>query len=80
MLYINDQGLISLQYLLQIILRDIDFMSENTNTFVELDISKIPTTTVQMAMAMIVAGPAMFVFPFFQKYFVKGLTVGSVKG
>lgn len=80
MLYINDQGLISLQYLLQKILRDIDFMSENTNTFVELDISKIPTTTVQMAMAMIVAGPAMFVFPFFQKYFVKGLTVGSVKG
>lgn len=80
MLYINDQGLISLQYLLQKILRDIDFMAENTNTFVDLDISKIPTSTVQMAMAMIVAGPAMFVFPFFQKYFVKGLTVGSVKG
>ena len=80
MLYINNQELISLQYLLQKILRDIDFMTENTNTFVELDISKIPTTTVQMAMAMIVAGPAMFVFPFFQKYFVKGLTVGSVKG
>ena len=80
MLYINNQELISLQYLLQKILRDIDFMTENTNTFVDLDISKIPTTTVQMAMAMIVAGPAMFVFPFFQKYFVKGLTVGSVKG
>jgi len=36
--------------------------------------------TARMAMAVIVAGPALVVFPFFQKYFVKGMTVGSVKG
>ena len=40
----------------------------------------IPSETVQMAMGVVVAGPALLVFPFFQKYFVKGLTVGSVKG
>ena len=40
----------------------------------------IPSETVRMAMAVIVAGPALVVFPFFQKYFVKGLTVGAVKG
>ena len=39
-----------------------------------------PGETARMAMAVLVAGPALFVFPFFQKYFVKGLTVGGVKG
>jgi putative aldouronate transport system permease protein len=33
-----------------------------------------------MAMAVLAAGPMLLVFPFFQKYFVKGLTVGAVKG
>ena len=45
-----------------------------------VDSSKIPAETARMAMAVVVAGPALVVFPFFQKYFVKGLTVGSVKG
>ena len=40
----------------------------------------IPSETIRMAMAVVVAGPALLVFPFFQKYFVKGLTVGAVKG
>ena len=42
--------------------------------------SDIPSETVQMAMAVVVAGPALIIFPFFQKYFVKGMIVGSVKG
>ena len=41
---------------------------------------EIPSESARMAMAVVVAGPALFIFPFFQKYFVKGLTVGSVKG
>ena len=45
-----------------------------------VSIQDIPAETVRMAMALVVAGPALLVFPFFQKYFVKGLTVGSVKG
>jgi len=46
---------------------------------VKIDI-ELPTETVRMAMAVFVAGPALFVFPFFQKYFAKGMVVGSVKG
>jgi putative aldouronate transport system permease protein len=33
-----------------------------------------------MATVVVVIGPIMVAYPFFQKYFVKGLTVGSVKG
>ena len=40
----------------------------------------VPNETVKLAMAVIAAGPIMFIFPFFQKYFVKGMTIGSVKG
>ena len=80
MLYINNQDMISLQYLLQKIIKDIDFVNENASLSMDVGAAKIPTTTIQMATAMIVAGPAMLVFPFFQKYFVKGLKVGAVKG
>ena len=45
-----------------------------------MNISDIPAESTRMAMAVVVAGPALLIFPFFQKYFVKGLTVGSVKG
>ena len=81
MLYIDDQSLISLQYLLQKLLRDVQFMMDNVGSAnVDLDISNIPTTTLQMAMSVLATGPALIVFPFFQKYFVRGITVGSVKG
>ena len=82
MLYINDQELISLQYLLQKIIRDVEFLRNNAQNVGGMDLSgaEVPTTTMQMAMAMKAAGPVLVIFPFFQKYFVKGLTVGSVKG
>jgi len=83
MLYINEnENLISLQYLLQRILKNLQMLQqmEETGMMVLTETEEIPTETVRMAMAVLVAGPALFVFPFFQKYFVKGLTVGSVKG
>ena len=82
MLYRNDESLISLQYLLQRIMENIELLNEisSSNLNVSLSDETIPAETVRMAMAVIVAGPALIVFPFFQKYFVKGMTVGSVKG
>ena len=72
MLYINDQELISLQYLLQKIIRDVEFLRNNAQNVGGMDLSgaEVPTTTMQMAMAMIAAGPVLVIFPFFQKYFV----------
>ena len=81
MLYINERKLVSLQYLLQKILNDIQFMLDNqSNVNTSLVGGEIPSLTAQMAMAVVASGPALLIFPFFQKYFVKGLTVGSVKG
>ena len=80
MLYIDDDRLITLQYLLQKMLRNLELvnqMSESGMGDVAVD---VPGETVRMAMAVVAAGPALVIFPFFQKYFVKGLTVGSVKG
>ncbi len=83
MLYINEENLISLQYLLQRIMENINMLttiSASGDISMTLSDVKVPSETVRMAMAVIVAGPALLIFPFFQKYFVKGLTVGSVKG
>ncbi len=80
LIYITDSKLYSLQYLLQKIVEDINILKENATAAQMSDLAKVPTETVRMAMAVVAAGPALIVFPFFQKYFVKGLTVGSVKG
>lgn len=86
LIYIRNPDLYSLQYLLQRILREVDFikqMSYNTELsmgMINIDFSTVPTETIRYAMCIVAAGPALCVFPFFQKYFAKGLTVGSVKG
>ncbi len=80
MLYITKDELISLQYFLQRILEEAEFLRENEQAANLIGQNDIPSETVRFAMAVTVAGPALFVFPFFQKYFVKGITIGGVKG
>ena len=80
--YIDNPDLYSLQYLLQEIMKNIELLTQSTDLVTSnlLRNEEIPSETVRMAMAVVVAGPALVIFPFFQKYFAKGLTVGSVKG
>lgn len=80
LIYITNEKLYSLQYLLQSIMENINMIKMNQQAASMTNMGDIPTETVRMAMAVVVAGPALIVFPFFQKYFVKGLTIGSVKG
>ena len=79
LLYINNEDLVSLQYLLQRIMQNIQIMTEDPNIAALFE-DEIPAETVRMALAVVVAGPALVVFPFFQKYFIQGITVGAVKG
>ncbi len=44
------------------------------------EIRNLPNETFRMALAVITMGPIVLAYPFFQKYFIKGLTVGSIKG
>lgn len=80
MLFINDDKLVPLQYMLYRMLNNLDFLLKNISTSLNVDFTSIPNESVRMAVAVLAAGPMLFVFPFFQKYFVRGLTVGSVKG
>lgn len=80
MIYITKDELVSLQYLLQRILEEIELLTSDEVAAQQIGNAEIPSETVRMAMAVTVAGPALFIFPFFQKYFVKGLTIGGVKG
>ncbi|MNH44769.1 hypothetical protein D3C79_1070290 [compost metagenome] len=42
--------------------------------------TEVPAESTKMAMAIVVTGPILFLYPFVQRYFVKGLTIGAVKG
>lgn len=80
MLFISKENLIPLQFMLYRTMNNLSFLLSTVSSAVNVDISRIPSEAVRMAMAVMAAGPMLIVFPFFQKYFVKGLTVGSVKG
>ncbi|MED4225585.1 carbohydrate ABC transporter permease [Neobacillus cucumis] len=81
LIYINNQDLYNIQFLLNKILLDIQFISSNNlgSSAASSATSNIPLETVQMAMAFVGVLPIMIAYPFFQKYFVKGLTIGAVK-
>ncbi len=84
LLYIRKPELYSLQYLLQKILKEAEYvknLQENNALAASLiDTDELPAESMKYAMAMLAAGPMLVVFPFFQKYFTKGMIVGSVKG
>jgi len=45
-----------------------------------VNISELPSQTFRMAMAVVTVGPIVFAYPFFQRYFIRGLTIGALKG
>lgn len=78
MLYIRNPDLYSLQYLLQRLIRESDFLK---STVGGMDAGTLPPIeTLRFAMALVAAGPVLVIFPLFQKYFTKGMTLGGVKG
>lgn len=83
LLYIKDDNKKPLQLLLVSIQKNIQFLLNNNNVPAAAKAAmggSIPEYSATMATVLVVVGPIVIVYPFFQKYFVKGLTVGSVKG
>lgn len=81
-LYINKPNLVSLQALLDNMLKNIQYMANNPSVGVSLEAyrANMPTESVRMAIAIVIVVPIACAYPFFQRYFIKGLTVGAVKG
>lgn len=82
MLYIIDQKKSPVQTLLWSMQNSLEFMkqsSANALEYAEMAASA-PTDSGRMALTVLVVLPVLLAYPFFQKYFVKGLTVGGVKG
>lgn len=81
MLYIRNENLIPLQYMLQRMMQSIQTLLEAMQHVpASVNMSDIPGENLRMAMLVVSIGPMMLFFPFFQKYFTKGMTVGAVKG
>ncbi|MBP3962333.1 carbohydrate ABC transporter permease [Paenibacillus lignilyticus] len=82
LLFIDNDKFVPLQLLLVRILSQIEFLANSplAEAASKLQFANFPTLSVRMAMAILAGGPMLVIFPFFQKFFVKGITVGSLKG
>ena len=84
MLYIRTKDKYPLQYLLQRMMMSLEELKKNMieapHLFTDVTAADIPGENLRMALLIVCIGPMMIIFPFFQKYFTKGMVVGSVKG
>lgn len=81
-LYISDSKLVALQPLLNNMMGSLDYIANNPTAGLSLQQyrNQMPSESVRMAIATVIVVPIACAYPFFQKYFISGLTVGAVKG
>ncbi|MBB6669450.1 carbohydrate ABC transporter permease [Cohnella nanjingensis] len=75
--FIESDRLVPVQLLLKKMISNLTFISSQVDTS---QFIQVPSNGVQMATTIISIGPIILVYPYVQRYFVKGLTIGSVKG
>jgi putative aldouronate transport system permease protein len=81
LLLVDDAKFYNLQFTIYTTLNNIRFLLENADKMQGLvNISDLPSQTFRMAMAVVTVGPIIFAYPFFQRYFIRGLTIGAIKG
>jgi ABC-type sugar transport system, permease component len=82
LIYLTDSRLFSIQNILNRIMSDVAFLNSSSfsSTMMGRNVMAVPSTTVRMAIATVGAIPLLMVYPFFQKYFVKGIAIGAMKG
>lgn len=81
-LYITNAKLVSLQALLNNMMKSLDYIANNPSAGLSLQQyrNQMPSESVRMAIAIVIVVPIACAYPFFQKYFISGLTIGAVKG
>ena len=79
LMLVDDSKYFTMQYILYKMNSNIQYLATNPNGLGAAHIV-LPTQTIKMAITCIAIGPIAFVYPFIQKYFVKGVTVGALKG
>ncbi|MEK3885173.1 carbohydrate ABC transporter permease [Paenibacillus sp. PL2-23] len=82
LLFIRSEDKYPIQYLMLRVLNDVQYLRSNVQLAAQNPelMKNLPDESLQMALAVVCMGPLLMIYPFFQKYFVKGLTVGAVKG
>ncbi|MFU0800627.1 MAG: carbohydrate ABC transporter permease [Xylanivirga thermophila] len=84
MLFIDNPNLIPVQYLLMKIENRMEFIIQNATKMTSSEASSalksLPRESARMAMVVLVVLPIAAAYPFFQQFFIQGLTIGSVKG
>jgi len=82
LMFVTEPKLFNLQFLLKNMMSNIQALFENqeyiSNSAEQL--MNMPREGTRMALCIVVMGPILIVYPFFQKYFIQGLTVGALKG
>jgi putative aldouronate transport system permease protein len=81
LMFIDKQELQPLQLLLRTLVSNIEFLRTSNNAMdIQRIASQLPSQSLKMALTVVTIGPIIFLYPFLQRYFVKGLMVGAVKG
>ena len=80
--YVTDEKIYSIQQILNNMLKNIEYLSKNATSVAKSTslAGTLPAATVRMAIAVIGMLPILVIYPFVQKYFVKGISLGAVKG
>ena len=76
----RNKDVYNVQNLLNTMVSNIQYLASSSNSNVTSAAAAIPSTAIQMSIAFVAILPIMLIFPFFQKYYTKGLTLGGVKG
>ena len=82
LLYIDDRKLFTLQFLIMRLQQQVDFLTSSMNAAARAALGPItiPTIGIRLATAMISIGPIILLYPFLQRFFIKGVMIGSIKG
>ena len=78
--YLTDSSLYGIQNVLNEMLQNIQFLQQDSSVAAHVNAQDIPSVGIRMAIAVVGAIPILIIYPFLQKYFVKGIVVGGVKG